>query len=255
MNLPAAAPDLRAAIGRGEIVVHYQPQVAAASGDIIAVECLARWQHPERGLLSPNDFLPTVNNDESIIQLLGETVLRKACRDAREWPDITVGLNVSPVQFRLPSFADKLVVIARDEGLPLKRLELEILETSYFEDPLRMREMLTGLRAQGVKIALDDFGTGYSSLAALLELPLDKLKIDAGFVKKFEDVKAVSIIHAIVALARAIGLKITAEGVEDPRQQSFLRSAGCHYLQGYLFSRPVAADIITSMLRNPSRPR
>jgi EAL domain-containing protein (putative c-di-GMP-specific phosphodiesterase class I) len=153
------------------------------------------------------------------------------------------------VQFRLPSFADKLVAIAQEEGLPLSRLELEILETSYFEDPVRMRGVLTGLRAQGVKIALDDFGTGYSSLAALMELALDKLKIDAGFVKKFEDIKSASIIHAIVALARAIGLKITAEGVEEARQQSFLRSAGCHYLQGYLFSEPVEASVITGMLK------
>ena len=248
LQTPDSKNVLRAAVSRGEITVYYQPQVSAETGALAGVECLVRWRHPERGFISPAEFLPAVADDEHIIQLLGETVLRQACEDAAAWPDIVIGVNISPVQFRLPELAGRIIAIAKEEGFPLNRLELEILESSYFENPAHMREVLTGLRVQGIRIALDDFGTGYSSLAALLELPLDKLKIDSGFVKKFDDLRGAPIIHSITTLALAIGLKVTAEGVETHAQQIFLRAAGCHFLQGYLFSEPVAADAITRMI-------
>ena len=240
--------ELIAAVRNGEIFALYQPQVSSLTGELAGVECLVRWRHPERGVLNPAEFLPTVEDNEDIIQLLGETVLRQACRDAAAWPGLFIGMNISPVQFRLPDLADRIVAIAEEARFPLNRIELEILETSYFENPDHMREVLSGFRKLGVCIALDDFGTGYSSLAALLELPLDKLKIDAEFVHKFDDIRSASVIHAIVALARAIGLKVTAEGVETEQQRSFLRSSGCHFLQGYLFSKPVVADVITQMI-------
>jgi len=248
---------LRHAIGRGEIVAFYQPQVSAKSGDIEGVECLVRWKRPGGEIVPPAEFLPPVQDNPELIHLLGETVLRCACRDSVAWPGIMVGINISPIQFRLPHLASRIAAIAAEENMSLDRLELEILETSYFEDPAHMREVLTRLRNLGVKVALDDFGTGFSSLSALLELPLDKLKIDASFVKHFDTVRSASIIHAIVALARAIGLKVTAEGVETAEQQRFLRAAGCHLLQGYLFSPGVSADEITRMLslkhHNPAR--
>lgn len=239
---------LRLAIARGEIVAFYQPQVSAKSGEIHGVECLARWKRPNGEIVAPADFLPPVQDNRELIHLLGETMLRCACRDAAAWPGLMIGVNISPIQFHMPDLAGRIAAIAAEEKMSLERLELEILETSYFEDPAHMRDVLAELRKLGVKVALDDFGTGYSSLSALLELPLDKLKIDASFVKHFDTVRSASIIHAIVALARAIGLKITAEGVETDEQQRFLRAAGCHYLQGYLFSPAVPAEEITRML-------
>lgn len=251
------AHALHLAIDRGQIVNHYQPQVCAVSGAIAGVECLVRWRHPEMGLLPASDFVSALTDDADLVERIGYAVLRSACRDAACWADLPVAINISPIQFRSPELVSRVVRIAAEEGLSLDRLELEILETAYFENPMRMREALIELRSRGVRIAIDDFGTGYSSLAALLELPLDKLKIDSGFVKQFDNLRSASIIHAIVALARAIGLKVTAEGVETLQQQRFLRAAGCHYLQGFLFAEAVPAAQITRMLekdrRNQSR--
>ena len=251
LNSSGQKADLRNAIRSGEICVFYQPQVHAATGKIASVECLARWRHPERGLLTPGMFLTEFEHDEEIMNELCDAVLRTACRDALAWSDIGIAVNLSPNQFRFQDLGERITSIARESGLPLKRLELAILETFYFEEPGRMRDVLSRWREQGLHIALDDFGTGYASLSALLDLPLDKLKIDASFVQKCEDVKSASIIHAIVAVARAIGLKVTAEGVETEAQKNFLRIAGCHFLQGYLFSPPVPACDITKMLSAP----
>ena len=253
MTFAKQKAELEVALARGDFAVFYQPQVHAATGAVAAVECLLRWRHPQRGLLAPGAFLPGLEHDEGLIQDLGELVLRQACRDARAWPKIHIAVNVSAVQFRLPDMGDRLVAIAAAEGFALDRVEVEILETFYFENPSRMRDMLDILRAKGLRVALDDFGTGYASLSALLELPLDKLKIDASFVHKCHELKSASIIHAVVAAARSIGLKVTAEGVETEAQQSFLRAAGCHYLQGFLFSRPVEAEQITAMLAAASK--
>ena len=245
---------LLAAIGRDEIVVFYQPQVSAISGELVAVECLARWNHRQLGVLAPAAFLPLIENDEASVQMLGEAVLKQAVRDAAHWPDLTIALNVSPIQFRLPQLADRVVNIIQAAGFAPSRLELEILETSYFENPVQMCEVLTRLRSQGIRIALDDFGTGYSSLAALMELPLDKLKIDGSFVRKSGTIRSAAIIHAVVALARGIELKVTAEGVENEEQRSFLRAAGCHYLQGYLFGKPMPAGDFSALVAARAAP-
>lgn len=238
---------LEKAVADGEIVPHYQPQVSARDGTLAGVEVLARWRHPDRGVLAPNSFLAGHESHAGLIQGINEAILRQACRDALQWPGIFIGVNVSPVQFSIPDFSGRLLDIAKAESFPPNRLEFEILETSYFANPAHMSEVLTGLRNRGVRVALDDFGTGYSSLAVLLELPLDKLKIDGGFVRQSGTLRSAAIIQAITALARAIGLTITAEGVETTQQAGFLKTAGCHYLQGYLFSKAVPAAELAEM--------
>ena len=154
-------------------------------------------------------------------------------------------LNVSPLQFREPDVVNMVRTVADAAGMPLDRIELEVTEGAYFDDVERAQVELKRLRALGVQIALDDFGTGYASLTYLRKLPFTKVKIDKSFVDDCQSVGAAAIIHAVVAMSRALGLKVTAEGVETEEQQRFLRAAGCHYLQGYLFSRPVPAHEIT----------
>ena len=248
MNTPFTKTMLHRAILNGEIVTLYQPQVAGATGELSGVEALVRWAHPQLGLLTPSDFMASTEGDPELEQLIAETVLRQACRDAMNWGRLLVGVNISPVQFKLSDMADRLLAVVREEGIEPGRLEFEILESAYFEDPAHMRDTLVGLRTHGMRIALDDFGTGYSSLSALLELPLDKLKIDASFVQKAHTLRSAAIIHAVVALARAIGLKVTAEGVETVEQEKFLRAAGCHFLQGYLISKPLDAAGIAKLM-------
>ncbi len=239
--------DLRAAIDQGQLRVLYQPQMTSDGSRMASVESLVRWEHPVHGLLSPGHFVPLAEKT-NLISRLGEAVLRQACTDGLRWPQIAVGVNVSPLQFRDPEFAIKVERIVRETGLPFERLELEIVESSYFDDPDKAEAMLRHLRDLGVRIALDDFGTGYSSLSCLLRLPLDKIKIDRSFVVGVDTIRSASIVHAIVALARAIGLKVTAEGIETEEQQRFLRSAGAHYLQGYLFSAPVPYQMIDRLV-------
>ena len=239
--------DLQDAIQAGQLRVLDQPQRTADGQKIVSVEALVRWAHPVHGLLGPGHFVPLAEKTGMIIEL-GETVLRQACQDAMRWPDLSIGVNVSPLQFRDPAYADKLEHIVRDSGLPFERLELEIVESSYFDDPDKADKILRRIRDLGIKIALDDFGTGYSSLSCLLRLPLDRIKIDRSFVSGIDTVRSASIVHAIIALARAIGLKVTAEGIETDDQQKFLRAAGAHMLQGFLFSMPVTAERIDQLL-------
>ncbi len=232
--------ELEAAIPAGELVLLYQPQMTADGKTLAAVEALTRWEHPDHGLLGPENFIMLADRT-GLIEPLGDWALRQACRDARRWPGLGIGVNVSPLQFRRPHFVDEVAAAIRAAGIPFDQVELEIVETAFFDDPDRAESSLRALRAFGVRIALDDFGTGYSSLSYLRRLPLDKLKVDKSFVDDIGSARSAAIVHALVALARAIGLKITAEGVETPEQQKFLRAAGCHYLQGFLFSRPVPA--------------
>ena len=236
-------------IREDEILVLYQPQMAAFSDRMVGVECLVRWNHPSRGHLGPGDFLPAIENDEHKTQSLCEWVLRRACKEALHWTGLSVAVNVSPIQFRIADFAERLVAIAADEGFPLGRLEFEMLETAYFEDQDNMKRVLSYLRSKGISIALDDFGTGYSSLSAVLDMPLDKLKIDGTFAQKCHTLKGASIIHGITALGRALGLKILAEGVETEAQRKILKSAGCQLFQGYLFSKPVSSDEIRKLIQ------
>jgi EAL domain-containing protein (putative c-di-GMP-specific phosphodiesterase class I) len=213
---------------------------------LVAVEALVRWSHPVHGLLGPQHFVERAEQ-AGLIGALGEWVLRRGCRDALRWPGLGVSINVSPLQFLQSDFVDRVEALAREIGAPFAQIELEIVETAFFANPELAEVALTKLRALGFRIALDDFGTGYSSLAYLLRLPFDKVKIDKCFIDNVHGMRGAAIVHAIVALARALGMKVTAEGVENAEQQALLRAAGCHYLQGYLFSRPVPPEAIDAL--------
>lgn len=242
-------PAFIQAMDEGKIKAHYQPQFVKDGSAIAGVEALVRWEQPDGSIAGPGSFMPEIEKNPDLLRLLGNYMLQQACTAALQWKDIKVGLNVNPVQFGEEDFSATVENILRETGLPACRLELEILETSWFQDPETAVRTLQHLRDQGISIALDDFGTGYSSLAVLMQLPLDKLKIDRSFITKSSEIKSASIVMAIVALARAIGLHVTAEGVETEAQQRFVRTAGCHYIQGYYYSKPVPAEEITKMLK------
>lgn len=244
-------PTLLKAMRASAIEVHYQPQMTADGASVAAVEALIRWRRDDGTLIMPDKFISVVAADPILAESLSVYVLEQACKDALQWPGVTVGVNIEPLQFSHPRFAEIVSDILSATGLEPGRLELEILETSWFADAETALKVIKQLRARGVKIAMDDFGTGFASLGALLDLPLDKLKIDRAFVSHCHEIRSASIVHAIIALARAIGLKVTAEGVETKTQASFLRAAGCHYLQGYYFSRPVRDPDISAMLQSP----
>ncbi|MDB5571603.1 MAG: hypothetical protein JWN93_2786 [Hyphomicrobiales bacterium] len=239
---------LKQAIRAGELAVHYQPQVSADGLRLLGVEALARWNHPREGLLSPSHFLGPDAHPAAVFDV-GDFVLRRGCEDAARWPGLTLSVNVSPHQFRDPAFPEAVGDIARQAGMPLERLELEILENAWFADVAGARAALTRLRALGVRIAIDDFGQGYSSMGLLHDLPLDKLKLDRAFATGGPGGAPSEAVPQIVALARALGLTVTAEGVETHAQREFMRAAGCDALQGYLFSRPVPAHAIDELLR------
>ena len=242
-----SAEQLVAALQKDELFLVYQPQMLPDGRDMAGVEALVRWQHPVRGALGPADFLGAIEA-HGLSDELGTWVLRRACQEGLRWPGLTLSVNVSPRQFQKPGFVERLVETAGETGFPLARLELEIVETAFFEDLASAEAQLRHLRSFGIGLALDDFGTGYSSLSYLRRMPFTKLKIDKSFVDNVMSVESAAIVHAVIALARAIGLKVTAEGVETKEQQQFLRVAGCHYLQGYLFSKPVPAAEIDAML-------
>ena len=239
--------QLVSALERDELFLAYQPQVLPDGTGMAGVEALVRWHHPVRGPIGPKDFLFAVEA-HGLSDDLGTWVLKRACRNALRWPGLTLSVNVSPTQFRKARFVERLVETVRETGFLLTRLELEIVETAFFEDPASAEAQLRHLRSFGIGLALDDFGIGYSSLSYLRRMPFTKLKIDKSFVDDVSMMHSAAIVHAVIALGRALGLKVTAEGVETAEQQQFLRVAGCHYLQGYLFSNPVAGGDIDAML-------
>ncbi|MDP5279256.1 bifunctional diguanylate cyclase/phosphodiesterase [Sphingomonas sp. DG1-23] len=240
--------DLRAALATGEgLALHYQPLVGV-DGKMVGVEALLRWVHPEQGLLPPAQVIP-IAEETGLIIPLGEWVLRQACAAANRWPELFVALNLSPVQFRTAGFAERVLEIVRDTGVRPEQLELEVTEGVLIDDDELVRAGLAKLRAAGLKIALDDFGTGYSSLSYLRKFEVDKIKIDRSFVQHLgHTVDSAAIIHAVVTLGHAMGLTVTAEGVETGDQQRFLKLAGCNQMQGYLFSRPVPAGQIAALI-------
>jgi len=241
------------ALERQEFSLAYQPQTNSNGSSVAGVEALVRWTDPERGAVAPADFVQAAEKSGDIDQL-GEWALRRACRDATRWPDLFVAVNVSPRQFRGPDFVDLVRDAASSAGLPLERLELEITEGAYFDEPDRAEAELQALRAIGVSIALDDFGTGYSSLSYLRRLPLNKIKIDKSFVSDIHVPHSASIVTAVISLAHALDLKVTAEGVETQAQLEFLRAAKCDYIQGFLFSGPVEPQQISRLLAGDARP-
>jgi diguanylate cyclase (GGDEF)-like protein len=246
--------DLRAAIENDRLHLVYQPVVNASGEVMMGAEALARWDHPERENVPPADFIPIAEHSGLIITL-GEWVLRQACRDGKSWPNLTIAVNVSPLQFRRGDFVDVVERVLSETGFPADRLELEITESTLIGNVDAAETAMLRLKALGVRLALDDFGTGYSSLLYLRRFPFDKLKIDNSFVRSIESAAdAAAIVHAIVGLGRGLGMKVTAEGVETAGQQLFLRAAGVHSMQGFRFGKPMPAAKITQRLEASEEP-
>jgi len=230
--------DLRRALVEHEFEVHYQPIVNLQSNEISAFEALIRWQHSERGMVSPAAFIPLAE-EIGLIVPLGEWVLRTACSAAARWPDHTkICVNLSPVQFRSRGLVEVVIGALATSGLRPGRLELEITETVLLADTEATLAVLHQLRGLGVRIAMDDFGTGYSSLSYLQTFPFDRIKIDRSFVKGVaEDIGSLNIVRAVAALAKGIGMATTAEGVETQEQLDAVKAEGCTEMQGFLYSR------------------
>ncbi|MCV0397167.1 MAG: EAL domain-containing protein [Rhizobiaceae bacterium] len=234
--------DLRAALTAPEqFDIHYQPLFAARDHDIAGVEALVRWNHPVRGRISPDVFIPLAE-ETGLIEQLGELVLRRACAAASDWPVETLAVNVSALEMKSPTYAMRVASILMSTGLSPHRLELEVTETGMSDRDGNCQTNIAALRELGVRFALDDFGTGFSSLGRLQELDVDRIKIDRSFVTGFgTDNGDEAIVRAIIDLAKATGLKTTAEGVETIEQDRFLGEIGCDDLQGFLLSRPIPA--------------
>jgi diguanylate cyclase (GGDEF)-like protein len=234
--------DLRQAIIAGNFEVHYQPIVNLQNSEVSGCEALLRWRHPERGMISPAEFIP-IAEETGLIDQLGEWVLTTACAEAATWPEgIKLAVNVSPIQFRNNTLALKVVGALAASGLSARRLELEITEAVLIRDDEAALAILHQLRALGVRIALDDFGTGYSSLRYLQRFPFDKVKIDRCFVTDVAEPNGSScIVQAVVNIAASRNMTTTAEGVETEQQRELLHTFGCTEMQGYLFSPPKPA--------------
>jgi diguanylate cyclase (GGDEF)-like protein len=247
--------DLREAIERKRIDVLYQPILNAGGDMVVGVEALARWRHSTRGLIEPSEFIPIAEHSGLIIAL-GAHVLRRACIDGQAWPEVTVAVNVSPLQFRQIDFVDRVERILAETRFEPSRLELEITESTLLGNVESAEAAMRRLKALGVHLALDDFGTGYSSLLYLRRFPFDKLKIDRSFVLSIDKAAdAAAIVHAVVGLGRGLGMKVTAEGVETAEQHLFLRAAGVHYMQGFRFSAPLPASEIAPRIAMRGPPR
>ncbi|UYO43146.1 EAL domain-containing protein [Rhodopseudomonas palustris] len=241
--------DLRQAFARGEFELHYQPLIDLAEDRIGGFETLLRWRHPERGMISPSDFIP-VAEDIGLIVGLGEWVLRQACLEAASWPsDVKVAVNLSPVQFRSRNLVQVVISALAQSSLVPHRLELEITESLFLADSEANLATLHQLRSLGVRISMDDFGTGYSSLSYLRSFPFDKIKIDRSFVKDLtQRPDCLAIVRAIAGLGRSLDITTLAEGVESVEQLDVLRAEGCHEVQGFLFSAARPASEICGLL-------
>ena len=244
------AADLRAALQSYKgLAVWYQPLMDIGGKNMVGVEALLRWEHPTRGAIPPGDFI-AIAEETGLIIPLGEWVLREACLTQQRFPDLMVAVNVSPVQFRATGFVARIVDIVRESGGDPQRIELEITEGVLIEDEHEARAIIIALRDAGFRIALDDFGTGYSSLNYLSTFPVDKIKIDRSFTQSLGVAEnSVAIIESVVKLGHAMGLTVTAEGVETPGQMSALADAGCNQLQGYLFSKAVPIERLDDLMR------
>ncbi len=235
----ALQADMKSAIQNDELRLHYQPQLKI-TGEVKGFEALTRWKCSKRGMVPPSEFIPLAE-ESSLILLLGEWVLREACREAASWErPLNIAINVSPVQFRHGDLPRLVHSILLETGLPANRLELEITEGVLIDDFARALSILRRLKALGVRIALDDFGKGYSSLSYLRAFPFDKIKIDRSFISDLgSNQQSVAIVHAVIGLGRSLNIPILAEGVETQAQHAFLAQEGCHEVQGYLTGRPL----------------
>lgn len=239
--------DLRAAIERDELYVHFQPIVSAAHNIMVGVEALVRWRHPEHGDVPPDVFIP-IAELSGLINAVGKHVLRHACLSVRETA-LELAVNISPVQFWDRNLLDDVRDVLQETGFPPERLELEITESLLLRRPDKAAEVISGLRSLGIRIALDDFGTGYASIGYLQRLKLDRIKIDKAFVAPLgNEERACEMILSIVALANAFDAQVTAEGVETESQAQIAKVAGCSRMQGWYFGKPVAAGKLIALL-------
>jgi diguanylate cyclase (GGDEF)-like protein len=246
--------ELRQALHLRQFEVHYQPQMSLFGSRMVGVEALVRWRHPERGLIPPAEFIP-IAEESGLIDLLGEEVLRIACREATAWGDLRVAVNVSPAQLRRPGLDMMVASVLAETGFDPRRLELEMTESVLLNDTEANLTTLRAIKALGVRIAMDDFGTGYSSLGYLRRFVFDKIKIDRSFVRDLgEDEDASVIVNAIVALSHSLGMPVTAEGIETPTQALMLLRAGCDEGQGFFFAAPMAASALTGFRNRHAGP-
>jgi diguanylate cyclase (GGDEF)-like protein len=244
--------NLRRAMERHELAVHYQPKYDLKSRAITGVEALLRWTHPVRGPISPVAFIP-VAEDCGLILPIGTWVLEESCRQARAWldaglPELNVAVNVSGRQFQSEYFEEKVLAILDEFCIGPEYLELEVTESLLMKNPEHTAPLLQSLRQKGIRVAIDDFGTGYSSLSYLHRFPIDTLKIDQSFVRQIDTSDGVSMVKAIIHLGRELGLRIVAEGVESEREAAILETMDCDSAQGYYFSRPLAPENLATLL-------
>ncbi len=250
--------DLRRALERGELRLEYQPVVTLNKLEVVGAEALVRWDHPQRGVIGPSEFIPVAEED-GLIEPIGRWVLEQACRQAARWyqsrpddPPISLSVNLSAMQFAKRGFPETVADVLRATGLDPECLSLEITESVIMRDTEAVSDALRDLKAIGVKIVLDDFGTGYSSLAYLTRLPLDALKIDRSFVDGLGvEAPDTAVTEAIIAMSRALSLRVIGEGVETERQAQALAALGCHSAQGFHFSPPIPATEFATLLRDP----
>jgi diguanylate cyclase (GGDEF)-like protein/PAS domain S-box-containing protein len=237
----AVERELRLALSRNELELYYQPKVSLRNDEVAGVEALVRWQHPERGLVPPSEFIAIAEETGLILQL-GEWVLRTACRQAAAWPDLEVSVNISPAQFRQADLVQLVRSALQDSGLAPHRLELEVTESVLIQQPDAAAKLLDDLKALGIHVAMDDFGTGYSSLSYLQRFHFDKIKVDRSFIWAIgTEPTAKAIVRAVINLANSLGMLTCAEGVETDEQLATLRCEGCSEVQGYLFGKPMPA--------------
>jgi EAL domain-containing protein (putative c-di-GMP-specific phosphodiesterase class I) len=252
--------DLRRALERGELRLHYQPLVDLATDRIVGLEALVRWAHPTRGLIPPASFIP-VAEETGLIVPIGRWVLETACRQARRWLDempespLVMSVNLSARQFGHPTLVDDIRATLEASGLPADRLELEITESVLLAEAEDSATALQAIRDLGVGLVLDDFGTGYSSLSYLRRIPLDAIKIDRSFVNGIDDDNSnLPIVKAVIDLAHALGIEVVAEGIETAGQLGRLRDLVCDRGQGYFFARPQPPEALTALLRGGVAP-
>ncbi|TMH04307.1 MAG: EAL domain-containing protein [Betaproteobacteria bacterium] len=250
--------QLAQALERNEFVLHFQPQVRAADGSLAGVEALIRWQHPERGLLGPNEFIPLAEQRRLMLPI-GQWVLRSAARAARRWRargliDVPVAVNLSSMQFHAEGFVEAVEQVLREEQVPGDWLELELTERMLMDDLGAVKRTLQRLKAMGIRISVDDFGTGYSSLAHLKELPIDGMKIDRSFVQDLPRERgSTAIARAVMQMAQGLEITVIAEGVENDEQRRFLAAEGCDVLQGELISVPLTAAELAAWVAERAR--
>ena len=251
--------SLRRALERQEFVLYYQPKINLHSGTIVGVEALIRWQHPERGLLPPSQFVP-IAEDCGLILPIGRWVLREACLQVRAWlqaglPPITVAVNTSALEFRAKDFLENIRATLEDTRSEPRYLELELTESILMRDAKSTDSMLHVLADLGVKLAVDDFGTGYSSLSYLRQFPIDTLKIDQSFVNRMtSSPDDATIVSAVISMGKSLKQRVIAEGVETPEQYAFLLAQHCDEGQGYYFYRPVVAEALATLLQTGVSP-